>query len=69
MAIPAIFPDSIEIHILNSEAGPKLVAAIELVSPGNKDRPETRRAFATECTATATGMPRLASSRKPRDSR
>jgi len=26
-----------------------LVAAIELVSPGNKDRPETRQAFAAKC--------------------
>jgi hypothetical protein len=26
-----------------------LVAAIELISPGNKDRPETRRAFAAKC--------------------
>src|SRR5205085_5235951 len=28
-----------------------LVAAVELVSPGNKDRPESRRAFATKCAA------------------
>jgi len=26
-----------------------LVAAIELISPGNKDRPESRRAFAAKC--------------------
>ena len=26
-----------------------MVAAIELVSPGNKDRPEARRAFAAKC--------------------
>jgi len=25
------------------------VAAVELVSPGNKDRPDTRRAFAAKC--------------------
>ncbi len=30
-------------------AGPTLVAAIELVSPGNKDRPEARRLFAAKC--------------------
>jgi hypothetical protein len=31
------------------DTGPKLVAAIELVSPGNKDRPAERRAFAIKC--------------------
>ncbi len=31
--------------------GPSLVAAIELVSPGNKDRAEHRRAFAIKCAA------------------
>ncbi len=25
------------------------MAAVEIVSPGNKDRPETRRAFVTKC--------------------
>jgi hypothetical protein len=49
LRIPAIFPDSLEVIILSGEAGPTLVAAIELVSPGNKDRPETRRAFAAKC--------------------
>lgn len=29
----------------------KLVAAVELVSPSNKDRPSARRAFATKCAA------------------
>ena len=29
--------------------GPKLVAAIELISPGNKDRPAERRAVAVKC--------------------
>lgn len=29
----------------------KLVAAVELVSPGNKDRPENRRAFVRKCAA------------------
>lgn len=48
---PAIFPDSLEVLVSSSEAGPTLVAAIELVSPGNKDRPEYRRAFAAKCAA------------------
>ena len=49
LAMPAIFPDEIEVQVLDTSAGPTLVAAIELVSPGNKDRPETRRAFAAKC--------------------
>ena len=36
--IPTVFPASFEVQVINSEAGPKLVAAIELISPGNKDR-------------------------------
>ncbi|MBI3410726.1 MAG: DUF4058 family protein [Planctomycetes bacterium] len=47
--IPAVFPDSFEVQVINTEGGPKLVAAIELVSPSNKDRPQTRRAFAVKC--------------------
>ena len=32
-----------------TDTGPKLVAAIELISPSNKDRPAERRAFAVKC--------------------
>jgi hypothetical protein len=49
--MPAIFPDDFEVQVFSSEAGPTLVAAIELVSPGNKDRDQTRRAFAAKCAA------------------
>jgi hypothetical protein len=49
--LPAIFPDDFEVQIFSSVAGPVLVAAIELVSPRNKDRPEARRAFAAKCAA------------------
>jgi hypothetical protein len=41
--------DLFEVNILNDEEGPKIVAAIELVSPANKDRPANRRAFAVKC--------------------
>ena len=41
--------DVAEVRIMTSEAGPTLVAAIELVSPANKDRPSHRRAFAIKC--------------------
>lgn len=47
--MPALFPDDFAVHVFSSAAGPTLVAAIELVSPGNKDRAEARRAFAAKC--------------------
>ncbi|HEY7329975.1 MAG TPA: DUF4058 family protein [Gemmataceae bacterium] len=45
----AVFPDTFEIRVLCTDTGPKLVAAIELISPGNKDRASERRAFAIKC--------------------
>jgi hypothetical protein len=47
--IPGVFPDVVRVLVYNGEAGPTLVAAVELVSPGNKDRPDTRVAFANKC--------------------
>ena len=47
--LPAVFPDTFEVRVLSTDTGPKLVAAIELISPGNKDRPTERRAFAVKC--------------------
>jgi hypothetical protein len=47
--LPSVFPDTFEVRVLSTDTGPKLVAAIELISPGNKDRPAERRAFATKC--------------------
>jgi Protein of unknown function (DUF4058) len=56
--IPAVFPDSFEIRVISTEGGPKLVAAIELVSPANKDRPQSRRVFAVKCASyLAQGIP------------
>jgi hypothetical protein len=49
--MPGMFPDDFEIQVYSSAAGPVLVAAIELVSPANKDRDDTRRAFAAKCAA------------------
>jgi hypothetical protein len=49
LAFPIVFPDDVEVQVFATAAGATLVAAIELVSPGNKDRPETRRAFAAKC--------------------
>jgi len=42
-------PDLFEVQVLSEEGGPRLVAAIELVSPANKDRPANRRMFAVKC--------------------
>ncbi|WP_019500405.1 DUF4058 family protein [Pseudanabaena sp. PCC 6802] len=41
--------DSVEVQIFNTQAGPTLVGAIELVSPANKDRPTHRNAFTSKC--------------------
>ena len=45
---PAVFPDRFEVLVFRQFGGRQLVAAIELVSPGNKDRDETRTAFANK---------------------
>jgi hypothetical protein len=49
LTFPAVFADDFEVRVFNTRSGPTLVAAIELASPANKDRPETRRAFAIKC--------------------
>jgi Protein of unknown function (DUF4058) len=41
--------DVVEIQIFNTQAGPTLVGAIELISPSNKDRPTQRSAFTSKC--------------------
>jgi hypothetical protein len=38
-----------ELRVYDLESARRLVGAVELVSPGNKDRPETRRAFLDKC--------------------
>src|SRR5271170_3971817 len=48
LVLPAVFPDDIEVQVFATVTGATLVAAIELVSPGNTDRPETRQAFAAK---------------------
>jgi hypothetical protein len=49
LILPTVFPDDIEVQVFATDSGTTLVAAVELVSPGNKDRPETRRAFTAKC--------------------
>jgi hypothetical protein len=47
--LPMAFPDTFEVRVFNTSEGLTLVAVVELVSPGNKDRPANRRAFAAKC--------------------
>jgi hypothetical protein len=47
--LPGALPESFEVQVFSTAAGMKLVGAIELISPGNKDRYEQRRAFAIKC--------------------
>lgn len=42
------FPPEVQVLVF-SDSARALVGAIELVSPGNKDRPAARRAFAVKC--------------------
>ena len=43
--------DEYEVRIYDAKRGRRLVAAIEIVSPANKDRPEHRNAFVAKCVA------------------
>ena len=43
--------DTYEVRVYDIELGERLVAAVEIVSPANKDRPEHRRAFIAKCAA------------------
>jgi hypothetical protein len=40
-----------EVRVYDRKRHRHLVAAVEIVSPANKDRPENRRAFVTRCAA------------------
>jgi hypothetical protein len=41
--------DVVEVLVYDSREGPTLAAAVELVSPANKDRPAHREAFVSKC--------------------
>ena len=49
LTMPCVFPGTFRVRVFRNEGGAVLVGAIELASPGNKDRVEERRAFATKC--------------------
>ena len=53
LAVAADLPaqDEYEVRVYDTRRGRRLVAAVELVSPANKDRPEHRRAFVAKCAA------------------
>src|SRR6201993_4442191 len=43
--------DEYEVRVYDTRHGRRLVAAVEIVSPSNKDRPESRRLFIAKCAA------------------
>ncbi|MCG8585794.1 MAG: DUF4058 family protein [Pirellulales bacterium] len=43
--------DEYEVRVFDTRRGRRLVAAIEIVSPANKDRPESRSQFVAKCAA------------------
>src|SRR5207249_11715394 len=49
LRIPAAFPDGFAVVIEAVEGGRRLAAAIELISPANKDRERKRRLFLAKC--------------------
>jgi hypothetical protein len=53
LVVPVDFStlQTFEIRIYDEDRARTLVAVVELVSPGNKDRPENRRAFLDKCAA------------------
>jgi hypothetical protein len=51
LLLPAVFPERCTVEVLATEGGRTLVAAIELVSSGNKDRDVKRRLFVAKCAA------------------
>ena len=46
LTMPAAFPDEIEVQVRDMLDDARLVAVVELVSPGNKDRDGARHGFA-----------------------
>ncbi len=47
--LPAAPGDVFEVRVFTDEEGLRLVAAVELISPSNKDRPGKRHVFAVKC--------------------
>src|SRR4051812_45803190 len=53
LAVETAVPDfdEYEVRVYDAKRGRHLVAAIEIISPANKDRPERRNAFVGKCAA------------------
>jgi hypothetical protein len=53
LAVETDLPDfaEYEVRVYDAKRGRQLVAALEIVSPANKDRPEHRNTFVAECAA------------------
>jgi hypothetical protein len=49
VAVDLATVDGVEVQVFADDGDPRLAAAIELLSPRNKDRPAARRAFAVKC--------------------
>jgi Protein of unknown function (DUF4058) len=49
VAIELPVADGVEVQVFADDGDPRLVAAVELLSPRNKDRPRARQAFAVKC--------------------
>ena len=49
LAIPAIFPDEVEVPVYDRSEVTMPVAILKFVTPGDKDRRRARRAFAARC--------------------
>ena len=51
LAVAVAWPtgDDVRVEVFADDGDPRLAAAIELVSPGNKDRPGSREAFVSKC--------------------
>jgi hypothetical protein len=50
-SLPAVFPDDLEVQVRDERDDARLVGVVELVSPRNKDRADSGRAFAAKCLA------------------
>jgi Protein of unknown function (DUF4058) len=49
VAVELPISDAIEVQVFADDGDPRLAAAVELVSPRNKDRPQARQTFAAKC--------------------
>lgn len=49
VAVDLAAVDGVEVQVFVDDGDPRLAAAIELLSPRNKDRPTARQAFAVKC--------------------